>query len=119
MRVLIVFSLISICSASSDSRLEVSSPVTFSDPRYNKLSWFVHINDIHISSWEDDTRQSQVRRNVHVLKSFSKLLIQKHSKYSIVWLKENLTFFKLLTFNSYFSYNNLWRTASPLYSLSL
>ena len=97
MKLLTVFSLIFICSTSSDTRLEVTSPVTFSDPRYNKLSWFVHITDIHISSWEDDTRQSQVRRIVDVLNFFSKLLIQKHSKYSSVWLKESLTYlFKLL-----------------------
>ena len=64
MRLLTVLSLISITS--SDTRLEVTSPVTFTDPRYTKLSWFVHITDIHISSWEDDTRQSQVRRNVDV-----------------------------------------------------
>ena len=72
MKLLTVFSLIFICSTSSDTRLEVTSPVPFSDPRYNKLSWFVHITDIHISSWEDDTRQSQVRRIVDVLNFFFK-----------------------------------------------
>ena len=65
MRLLTVLSLIS--TSSSDSRLEVTSPVTFTDPRYSKLSWFVHITDIHISSWEDDTRQSQVSRNIDVI----------------------------------------------------
>ena len=64
MKLLIVLSLAFTSSASSYTRLKVTSPITFSDPRYNKLSWFVHITDIHISSWEDDTRQSQVRRNV-------------------------------------------------------
>ena len=100
MKLLTVFSLIFICSASSDTRLEVTSPVPFSDPRYNKLSWFVHITDIHISSWEDDTRQSQVRRRV-----LSKLLILKHSKVKMFecLVKEILTFYKLLTSNSYFS----------------
>ncbi len=67
MKLLIVLSLTFTSFASSYNRLEVTSPITFSDPRYNKLSWFVHITDIHISSWEDDTRQSQVRRNVNVL----------------------------------------------------
>ena len=41
--------------------LEVEPAVTFPHPGYSKLSWFVHITDIHVSSWEDDTRQEQVR----------------------------------------------------------
>lgn len=64
MKLLKVFSLIFTSSASSYTRLEVTSPITFSDPRYNELSWFVHITDIHISSWEDDTRQSQLQQFV-------------------------------------------------------
>ena len=40
--------------------LEVEPAVTFPHPGYSKLSWFVHITDIHVSSWEDDTRQEQV-----------------------------------------------------------
>ena len=41
--------------------LEVEPAVTFPHPGYSKLSWFVHITDIHVSSWEDATRQEQVR----------------------------------------------------------
>ena len=40
--------------------LEVEPAVTFPHPGYSKLSWFVHITDIHVSSWEDATRQEQV-----------------------------------------------------------
>ena len=28
---------------------------------YDKLSWFVHISDVHISSWEDETRQTDLK----------------------------------------------------------
>ena len=44
-----------------DHVVNVESPVQFSEPEYDKLSWFVHITDIHISSWEDESRQSQVK----------------------------------------------------------
>ena len=30
-------------------------------PEYEELSWFVHITDIHISKWEDQTRVSNFR----------------------------------------------------------
>ena len=31
------------------------------DPQYQKLSWFVHITDIHISDWEDSSRETELR----------------------------------------------------------
>ena len=31
------------------------------DPRYRKLSWFLHITDIHLSQWGDRTRETQFR----------------------------------------------------------
>ena len=40
--------------------LEVEPLNTFHEPGYSKLSWFVHLTDIHVSSWQDPPRQSQV-----------------------------------------------------------
>ena len=31
------------------------------DPQYRKLSWFLHITDIHLSQWGDQTRETQFR----------------------------------------------------------
>ena len=31
------------------------------DPQYRKLSWFLHITDIHLSQWGDQTRGTQFR----------------------------------------------------------
>ena len=31
------------------------------DPMYHKLNWFIHITDIHISDWEDTSRESELR----------------------------------------------------------
>eukprot|EP00090_Calanus_glacialis_P002371 TRINITY_DN11760_c0_g1_i1.p1 TRINITY_DN11760_c0_g1~~TRINITY_DN11760_c0_g1_i1.p1 ORF type:complete len:657 (+),score=188.57 TRINITY_DN11760_c0_g1_i1:41-2011(+) len=30
-------------------------------PSYNKLSWFIHISDVHVSSWQDESRQTQLK----------------------------------------------------------
>ena len=31
------------------------------NPQYRKLSWFLHITDIHLSQWGDQTRETQFR----------------------------------------------------------
>eukprot|EP00092_Neocalanus_flemingeri_P003554 GFUD01003812.1.p1 GENE.GFUD01003812.1~~GFUD01003812.1.p1 ORF type:complete len:658 (-),score=161.85 GFUD01003812.1:147-2120(-) len=31
---------------------------------YDKLSWFIHITDLHVSSWQDETRQAQLQQFV-------------------------------------------------------
>jgi len=34
------------------------------DQEYDRLSWFVHITDIHVSSWEDESRQTELQQFV-------------------------------------------------------
>ena len=48
--------------ASTKTRLSLSASRLWNKSHYDKISWFVHITDIHISSWEDDTRQEQVKK---------------------------------------------------------
>ena len=44
--------------------MEVTPINKYQDDQYKKLSWFIHITDIHISSWEDTSRQEQVIINL-------------------------------------------------------
>ena len=41
--------------------VSVVTALTESQPEYDKLSWFVHITDIHISKWEDQARVSDLK----------------------------------------------------------
>jgi len=50
--------------ASTKTRLSLSDSRLWNNSHYDKISWFVHITDIHISSWEDDTRQEQLQKFV-------------------------------------------------------
>ena len=48
----------------SENTMEVTPINKYQDDQYKKLSWFIHITDIHISSWEDTSRQEQVIINL-------------------------------------------------------
>ena len=53
--------------AHSSSKIKLDLGLTeseFIDREYDKLSWFVHITDTHVSSWEDETRQTQLQQFV-------------------------------------------------------
>lgn len=51
----VILTLLHICEADDGS--------SYGDS-YHKLSWFIHITDVHISSWEDSTRQTQLEQFV-------------------------------------------------------
>ena len=61
----LLLTLVSIASCDNNINvIEVDAGTDlFTDPEYDQLSWFVHITDIHISSWEDETRQTQVQNH--------------------------------------------------------
>ena len=59
----LLLTLVSIASCDNNV-IEVDAATDlFTDPEYDQLSWFVHVTDIHISSWEDETRQTQVQNH--------------------------------------------------------
>ena len=41
--------------------VSVVTALTETAPEYEKLSWFVHITDIHISKWEEQARVSDLK----------------------------------------------------------
>ena len=41
--------------------MSVGTALTETQPEYEKLSWFVHITDIHVSKWEDQARVSDLK----------------------------------------------------------
>ena len=60
----LLLTLVSIASCNINNVIEVDAGTDlFTDPEYDQLSWFVHVTDIHISSWEDETRQTQVQNH--------------------------------------------------------
>jgi len=63
-RKIVGFFTLLLVGVSTKTKLTLPDSSLWKNSYYDKISWFVHITDIHISSWEDDTRQEQLQEFV-------------------------------------------------------